>query len=317
MKKRLLLTLALFAVNLLFHPLVWGGDSLLTDEIGRSVKVPHFPRRIVSLAPSITEILFALELHAEIIGVTNFCDYPEEALSKARVGEFVTPSIEKIVSLKPDLVIAIQDGNRSDTIDRLSYLGFPVYVIDPKGVNGIWKTIHQMGRVLGKEEESTKLLSHMTRRKGEIVSLTQTLNKPKVFFQMALSPIVTAGPKTLADDLIRLAGGRNIAEDEPTQYPLYNIETVMLKRPEIIIMSSMGGKKNYSKLIQTWQNWKSIPAVKRSAIYVVDSNIVDRPTPRIIEGLEAMVGIIHPEVLGKKSGSLQKLPKVANERKAY
>ncbi len=317
MGKRLLLSLILLALNLLIHPPAWGEDSFLSDEVGRRVKVPHFPKRVVSLAPSITEVLFALGLHEEIIGVTSFCDYPEEARHKPRVGEFVAPSVEKIVSLRPDFIIAIQDGNRGETIDRLNHLGLPVYVIDPKGIEGIWKTIHQLGKVLGKEEESKRLLSQMTKRKDEIVYLTKSLDKPKVFFQMGVSPLVTAGPKTLADDLMRLAGGRNIAEGETTQYPVYDIESVMLKDPDIIIMSSMGGKKDHSNLVQTWQNWKSITAVKKKAVYAIDSNIVDRPTPRIIEGLEAMVGAIHPELLKKEGGPPQKLPTVANERKAY
>jgi iron complex transport system substrate-binding protein len=278
-----------------------GQDRIFTDEIGRKVKVPHSPRRIISLAPSITEMLFALGFNDKIAGVTNFCDYPEAASGKPKIGGFVNPSIEKIVSLKPDLIVAIQDGNRLETIERLTHLGFPVYVVDPKGWSGILKTIERMGDAFGKLEESKRIVNAMTKKKEQIVSLTRSLPSPKVFYQMGLSPVVTPGPNTLADDLIRLAGGKNIAGDEPIQYPAYNIETVMLKAPEVIILTSMEKERDYAHLVKMWQDWKNIPAVKRNAIYVIDSNIVDRPGPRVSDGLERLARIIHPEAFeGKK-----------------
>jgi len=287
-------------LSLLLHFPAEGQQRLLTDESGRRVKAPVSPRRIVSLAPSITEILFALGFNEEIAGVTNFCDFPGAASSKPRIGAFVSPSIEKIVSLKPDLIVAIQDGNRRETIERLSHLGFLVYVIDPKGWNGIFKTIEQMGDAFGKRDESKRILSNMTKKKDWIVSLTQSLPSPKVFYQMGLSPVVTAGPNTLADDLIRLAGGKNIAENEPSPYPVYSTETIMVKAPEVIILTSMERERDHANLLKMWQDWKNIPAVRRNAIHVVDSNIVDRPGPRITEGLERLARIIHPEAFGKQ-----------------
>ena len=158
-RKGISFPIILFPVILFLTISVKGQDRVFTDEIGRKVAVPHSPRRIISLAPSITEMLFALRFNEEIAGVTNFCDYPEAALGKPRVGGFVAPSIEKIVSLKPDLIVAIQDGNRWDTIERLSHLGFPVYVIDPKGWKGILKTIEHMGDAFGKQEESKRIVS--------------------------------------------------------------------------------------------------------------------------------------------------------------
>ena len=300
MKKRFLLTILLVAVNLLFYAAAKGEERFLTDEIGRKVRIPHSPKRIISLAPSITEILFALGLNHEIAGVTDFCDYPEAALKKPRIGGFANTSVERIISLKPDLIIGIKDGNRMDTLQGLNDLGFSIYVTDPRGVDGVIQTIKNLGVVTGREDESIRIVKDMIRRKERIVSLTTTLPKPRVFFQIGTGPTITAGRGTLADDLIRLSGGMSISEDEPLGYPLYSIETILSKAPEMIIMSSMEGKKDYPNLVDRWGNWKSIPAVKRNAIYVVDSNLVDRPTPRLIEGLEVIARIIHPEVLGKK-----------------
>ncbi len=272
------------------------GERVLLDEAGRRVEVPLSAKRIISLAPSITEILFALGLRQEIIGVTNFCDYPEEVVTKPRIGGFVNPDVEKIVSLKPDLVIAIADGNRWDTIRRLSDLGFPIYTVDPNGFDGVIQTIRNMGKITGKAEEATTLVQRMMKKKEKVVTLIRFLPRPAVFFQVGDAPVITVGKGTLANDLIRLAGGRSISENEPLRYPPYSTETILSKAPEIIIFSSMDNRKSYSDLIRRWQTWKGIPAVKSNSIYVIDSNLVDRPAPRIVEGLEALARMIHPEV---------------------
>jgi iron complex transport system substrate-binding protein len=162
------------------------------------------------------------------------------------------------------------------------------------------KAIHCIGEMVGREEESKKIIGNMVLKKEDIVTRTKSFLKPKVFFQIGYTPIITVGKGTLADDLIRLAGGRSISENELINYPLYTIETILLKAPEIIIMSSMESKRDYLNLVKMWQNWKTIPAVKMNAIYIVDSNLVDRPTPRIVEGLETLARLIHPEAFRKK-----------------
>ncbi len=289
-----------FVINVLLTIPLQGQDRPFIDEIGRETKIPNSPKRIISLAPSITEILFALDINEEIVGITSFCDYPEAALSKPKIGGFVNSSIEKIVSLKPDLIIATRDGNRRGTIQKLEDLGISVYMIDPKGFDGVMSSIKTIGEIVGKRDESKRIIEDMRKKKETIVEITHSLPRPRVFFQVGYDPIVTVGRGTLADDLIRLAGGRSISENESVNYPLYSIESVIFKAPEIIIMSSMESKRNYLNSVKKWQNWKTIPAVKRKAIYVVDSSLVDRPTPRVTEGLEAIVRMIHPETVGEK-----------------
>ncbi len=295
------LLLLVLVIGLFLHIPAEGKDRLLTDEAGRKVKIPYPAKRIISLAPSITEILFALGLNEEITAVTKFCDYPEAALSKPRIGGFVNPDVEKIVSLKPDLIIGIRDGNRMDTIDRLNDFSIPLYLIDPKGFDGVMETIKNIGEVVGREKESRKMIRELVDKRENMVTLTRSLSRPRVFFQVGDAPLITVGKGTLADDLIRLAGGRSISENESMSYPSYGIETILAKAPEMIIMTSMDSKKDHMNLVKRWQNWKSIPAVKMNAIHVIDSNLVDRPTPRIAEGLEALVRIIHPEVFKGKT----------------
>jgi len=295
------LCLIAFVIHLLLISSIEGKERILTDEIGRKVKIPNAPKRIISLAPSITEVLFALGLQEKIAGVTDFCDYPEAALNKPKIGGFINPSIEKIVSLKPDLIVGTRDGNRMEIIHRLSGLGFSVFLIDSKSFDGVIRTIGNIGEIAGRQNESRRITRDLMARKEYVLTRTRSLPKPKVFFQVGYAPIITVGRGTLADDLIRLAGGESISEHESLSYPLYSIETILLKAPEIIIMSSMESKRDCLNLVKMWQNWRSIPAVKINAIYVVDSNLVDRPTPRIIEGLEVMMRIIHPEAIGGNS----------------
>ena len=273
-----------------------GEQNVMTDETGRKIKVSAPVRRIISLAPNITEILFALGLENQIAGVTDFCDYPAGVANKTRIGGFVNPDMERIVSLKPDLIVGTRDGNRAGVTQRLEELGLTVYLVDPRDFNGVVSTIRNIGEVTGRGEESRRIAERMTKKKDAIVRLTQSLPRSRVFFQIGNAPIVTVGKGTLGDDLIRMAGGKSISENESANYPLYSIENVISKAPEIIIMTSMEGNREYANLAKKWQRWGTIPAVKKNAIHVIDSNLVDRPSPRIADGLEALLRIIHPEV---------------------
>lgn len=298
MRRSFLLALV---ISLLLTIPAKGKERFFTDEMGRTVKISYPPIKIISLAPSITEILFALGLNTEIQAVTNFCDYPEAASKKARIGGFINPNIEKIISLKPELIIAIRDGNRWESIQTLNNLGFSVFVVDPKDFDGVMRTVKNIGEIVGRQEDGNKILRNMLIKKQEMITFTRSLSRPKVFFQVGDAPMVTVGRGTLADDLIRLAGGRSISENELVNYPSYSIEIILEKSPDIIIMTSMDPKKDYMSLVKKWESWKSIPAVRMNAVYVIDSNIVDRPTPRIEKGLEALVRMIHPEVFKEKT----------------
>lgn len=295
------------AVTLLTAVVVEGQGRLLTDETGRKVNIPESPRSIISMAPSITETLFALGLDQEIVGVTDYCDYPENALTKPRIGGFMNPSVEKIISLKPDLIIGTRDGNRWETIYQLVNLGLPVYLVDPKGYDGVARMIKNIGEIVGRKQMSQKIAMDMMMRKEEIVTKTQFLPRPKVFFQIGYWPIMTVGKGSLADDLIRFAGGKSISENERATYPYYSVETILKKAPDVIIISSMDGKStklssegNHADLIKMWQKWKHVPAVQTKAIYLIDSNLVDRPSPKVIKGLEIMMKMIHTNRTGGK-----------------
>ena len=266
-----------------------------TDEMGRKVAIAKNPGRIVSLAPNITETLFAIGLDKEIVGVTVFSDYPAAAGKKPRVGSFVNLSIEKIVALSPDLVIATANGNRKKTMLKLESMGIPVYVIRPEGFEDIFKTIVNIGRITGKEDAATALVDKLQRRVRRVLSMTGSLKKPRVFFQIGVDPIVSVGRDAIHNRLITLAGGINILGDSAIEYPRISIEKVIMKRPDVIIISSMRRGGKFTREKNKWNVWKDIPAVTSGRIHIIDSDLTDHFSPRIVDGLEELFKIIHPE----------------------
>jgi iron complex transport system substrate-binding protein len=269
------------------------------DEVGREVTFPFPPKRIVSLAPNITEILFSLGLDEEIVGVSIHCNFPEKAKTKVRVGSYISLDFEKITSLKPDLIIATGAGNTREMVDRLEKLGFQTYTIYPKNFNDILKSIGHIGEVVNREKEARGIIEGLRKRSQRVIELTKGLSRPKVFIQIGDAPIVTVGKGSFADDLIRLAGGENIAGKEKEVYPRFGMEEILKRSPEVIVISSMNPKGDYQKILEEWNRWKTIPAVKNGRIHLIDSDLLDRPSPRIIDGLEELVRVLHPEKFKK------------------
>jgi iron complex transport system substrate-binding protein len=273
--------------------------STWVDEVGREVAVPSPPRRIVSLAPNITEILFSLGLDGEIVGVSIHCNFPDRAETKVRVGSYISLDFERILSLKPDLIIATGVGNTREMVDRLERFGFPVYVIFPKTFNDILTSIGHIGQVVGRETRAAEIIQGMQKRKERVVARVMNSTRPRVFLQIGDLPIVTAGKGSFADHLISLAGGENIAGDEKETYPRWSLEEILKRSPEVIVVSTHNPKGDYRKLLQEWGRWNTIPAVKQNRIHLINSDLIDRPSPRIVEGLEAIAIVLHPETVKK------------------
>ena len=271
------------------------GVHRLVDEVGRPVTLPSSPKRIISLAPNVTEILFGLGLDQEIVGVSIHCNFPEKAKTRTQVGSYISLDFEKIVFLKPDLIIGTGAGNTRDMVDRLEKLGFPTYVIFPKNFDGILTSVRHLGQIVAREKEALAIVRNMESRRQKIIDLTRNVARPRVFMQIGETPIVTVGKGSFADDLISLAGGDNVASKEEKMYPRWGMEEVLKRSPEVILISSMNPKGHYEKVTQEWSRWKMIPAVENGRIHLVDSDLMDRPSPRIVEGLEEMTRLFHPE----------------------
>ena len=272
--------------------------KILTDQLGRQVSLPDNPIRVVSLAPSITEIVFALGQEDRLIGATRFSDFPETAKNIPKVGSYVHLDLEKIVSLKPDLCIAIKDGNPRAVVNRLESLGIPVYVVSPVNLKTVMKTITEIGIFLNANEKANSVVQDMKSRIQRVKTKTANVTyRPRVFFQIGIAPIVSAGTNTFAHELIELAGGKNLSKG-PIPYPRFSKEQVLSLRPEVFIITSMSRNTIFEAVKKEWSKWPSLPAVKNQRIHLEDSNLFDRPTPRLVDGLEHLARRIHPELFG-------------------
>ena len=272
---------------------LWAANDL---TIFNQRVVPQEYQRIVSLAPNITEILFALELGDRVIGVTQHCNYPPEAAAKTNVGSYVDLNLEKILSLKPDLVIATADGNEKGPVERLVEFGVPVLITNPKKLVDVFETIRTIGRITKKEKKAEILIGSLQKRMDRIVLACSRLPQPRVFLQINEHPLITVGRDTFHNNLIKLAGGINISGQDSIKYPKYSLEQVLRSRPDVILITSMERGVAAEKKKERWIHWDQIPAVTQGRIYLLDSDLLDRPSPRLVDGLEALARAIHPEL---------------------
>jgi iron complex transport system substrate-binding protein len=278
---------------LLFH--LERSHAAMVDQLGRQVAIPSHPQRVVALAPSITEVIFALDRGARLVGVTRYSDYPPAAQSLPQVGSYIHLDLERIVALAPDLCIAVKDGNPKAVVDRLEAFGIPVYAVNPMGLESVVDTITEIAVLLNAQPEAGVLVADLRRRiqavRDKVAARPQ---RPKVFFQIGIAPIVAVGAHTLIDELIVTAGGIN-ATAGPVPYPRFSREQVIALAPDIIIITSMARGAAFESVKKEWEQWSDIPAVRHNRIYLVDSDIFDRASPRLVEALERLAGLIHPQ----------------------
>ena len=303
MSKKTHIILVLVLIFLLQAVLLIAGS--VTDQVGRTLVVPENPTRVIALAPSITEIIYDLGQEKRLVGVTQYSTYPSEAELLPRVGSYVRLDIEKIVALKPDLCLATKDGNPKHIVDKIVSLGIPVYVINPQNLQQIMDTITRLGSLLHAEQTAAALVSDMEKRIGQVQARVKNMpDRPRVFFQIDAEPLFSAGTNTFIHELIELAGGINTTAGE-VSYPRYSWEDIIVLQPEIVLISSMAGGLAPEYLLNSWKKWNLLSAVKNDQVFVVDAELFDRPTPRLINGLEVIAAIIHPELFIKSDQKLE------------
>jgi iron complex transport system substrate-binding protein len=275
--------------------------GLLVDQTGEKIDLPDEPRRVLALAPSLTEMIFSLQAEDRLVGATRYSNFPEAAKKLPRVGSYVQLDLEKIVAIKPDLCIAIKDGNPRRTVDAIKALGIPVFAIDPRSIDQIMDAFLLLGEILGASKRAEELVADMEHRLSLVKEkVAASKIRPGVFFQIAEVPIISAGKDSYIDKLITLAGGTNLAGNM-TEYPRFSWENIMLLQPEVVLISSMAGGKSPELLKASWLRWPEIPAVRNNRLYVVNADLFNRPTARLISGLEILAEILHPENPGGSS----------------
>lgn len=274
------------------------------DDLGRKVTIQKLPQRIVSLAPSVTEMLFALGLDDRIVGTTDYCDYPEAAKSKTRVSGYSTPDLEKIVAVQPDLILA-ESIHENTVLPALEKLGLPVFVTSATSIDVILHNITALGQVTGKSKAAQTLVGDMTKRIDAVTSKTTALapkDRPGVLYVVWFNPIWTMGSKTFTDDLISKAGGINVFSADFEKARVVSLEAVVTKNPQVILVSAMATTADlvYNN-IKKETRLASVDAIKNDRIYKIsDSNLIERPGPRIVQGLEEVVKLVHPEIFGAR-----------------
>ncbi len=266
--------------------------ATITDDASHTITVKTEPARIISLAPADTEILFALGLGDKVVGVTSYDDYPSEVASITKVGDFVGPNVEAVAAAKPDLIFAT-NGVQADVVKKLSALGAPVVVIDPKSLASVYTDIGRVGTITGTSDEAGKLVGRMKERVALIQREVSGKAKPTAFIEIGQSPLYTAGKGTLMDELITLAGGTNVVT-QPGYIP-YSAEQLVKADPAVYFATK--GSTNDPTAIEKRPGYASLSAVKNHRIVIVADDVVSRGGPRIVDGLSAIAKGLHPDAL--------------------
>ena len=264
------------------------------DQTGRIVTVPENPHRLVSLAPNITEIVYALGLGDELVGNTDNCDFPPQAKDKPHVGAMVNPSLERIVALKPDLALGTPEANRRETADQLERLGIPLYGVTASTLEGTLASIEDLGRILGRAAQARSLAAQMQARIDRVEKQTEGRPKPKVLFVVWYRPLITVGPHTFIADVIRAAGGIPVGENLHGEWPRLSLEELLPLDPKVILFPKTESFSPSKQEFQTLPGWKNLQAVKEGRMFFVSETIM-RPGPRLVDALEELAGILLSE----------------------
>lgn len=286
MNKRLAVTLLLLLLTG-----SCAAQRTVRDELGRKVVLPETPRRIVSLAPSITDTVYALGAGPDVVGVSNYTKYPEEAAKKAKVGEPLNPSIETIVALHPDLVLAIEDMNRAETVEQLERLGIPTFVIHPRGISGIYASISNLGNVLDRKKGADDLLTSLQSRERQVRERVKGKPGPRVFFLLWPDPVMTAGKNAFITELIEIAGGKSVTDDIARDWPQIGLEAVLARKPDSLIL--VRGSQLTIEDLKEKPGWNNLEAVRANRVFYVDDRIL-HPSPAAFDALEDLANQFRP-----------------------
>lgn len=283
---QLLAALALFA---LVAPA--GFARTITDELGRKVTVPDHPHRLICLAPSVVDDVYALGAGADVIAVSDYTRYPSAARSKPSIGLPLNPSMETIVSLHPDLVLGSGDSPYSDTILSLNRLGIPIFMVSPHGVEGIYRSLESLGRVLNRDAMAREAIAGL--RKREAAVRARVAGKPAVNLLMPIwyDPIMTIGKSAYITEMITIAGGRSVTADIAQEWPQVSLEAMVARAPQALLL--VRGSAMSLAAVQSRPGWRDLPAIRNHRIYYVSEQI-EYPSPIAFNALEELAKELHP-----------------------
>ncbi|HEX9759629.1 MAG TPA: cobalamin-binding protein [Candidatus Acidoferrales bacterium] len=305
--------MATLAALMLAAPATAQSTREFFDEAGRRVVAPQPVRRIVSLAPSVTETLFALGVGDRVVGVTDFCDYPPEAARRARVGGPLNPSLEHIAALNPDVVVLAKTANRRETMDAISRLGIAAYGTDPRSVEQMLDSTLRLSRVVGAEERGQQLVAELRARLDALRQRLAGRRPKRILFLVWYEPLITVGYETFLFDAVRWAGGESVVKTSQ-EWPRLNLEEAIRLEPEYIVIAEMRaeGVERTAQDLRTRRGWRDMDAVRNNRFGVLDVTI-NRPGPRLVDAIERLARQLHPDAFAEANGKGWQGPGVAQE----
>ena len=265
----------------------------ITDDAGRRVSLPQQVDRVISLAPNLTEIVFAVGAGDHLVGRTSYCDYPAEAKAVAEVGDTLQPSLERIISLKPQLVLVSTASQLEVFTQQLQNQNIAVFVTDPHDLDGVFHSIEQIGLIVGHEEQAKLLVQKLRERAGAVEEAVKQKQPVRVFYQLSAEPLYTAGHDAFVTDLIRRAGGISVTADVPGAWPKYSNESALAAKPDAIILPTGGSMGTGNSTVT--EALRQSPAVLDGRVYKINDDHLVRPGPRAVDGLEEMARALHPD----------------------
>jgi iron complex transport system substrate-binding protein len=278
------------AVLLLLSPVQLWAQILLVDDLHRTVTLTAPARRVVSLAPSVTETLFAIGAADQVVGVTDYCNYPPEARRKTHVGGMINPSIEALLGLNPDLVVLSMEGNMREDFRRLTSLGVPLFITNPRTLGGIYRSIEQLGMLTGRADSAHRLVQQLAAR--ERAARSRAPQSPvRSLFVVSVEPLIVAGRNTFMHELLTAAGGTNLAASTRGTYPTYSRETLVANDPDVIFITS-DAIASTASIDAMFPEWRITSALRHKRVYLVDADMMTRPGPRALDALEELVHLL-------------------------
>ena len=262
---------------------------VVTDDLGRAVTVPVRITRIVSLAPNLTENIYAVGAGDRLVGVTTFCNYPEQAKSIAKIGDTMTPNMESIIALKPDIVLVSTASQIEAFMKTLSRQGIAVYVTNPTSLDGVMTNLKQLGELFATQDQADKLVGDLTARVEAVGQKVSGEKKVRMFVQISKEPLFTIGKQSFLTAILVQAGGESVTADVETAYPKLSKETASALNPDAIVLSDSEDNREPNDV------FKNSPAVKNRRVFKVNADILSRPGPRLVDALEQIARDLRPE----------------------
>lgn len=266
----------------------------ITDDSGVSVSLPARVDKVVSLAPNLTEIVFAIGAGDRLVGRTSYCDFPVDAKAVAEVGDTLQPSLEKIIALKPQVVLVSTASQLEAFTKQLQTHDIAVFVTDPHDLEGVFKSITLVGEILGRSDAATEVVEGLRARTTAVQAKVKDVPPVRVFYQLSAQPLYTAGKDAFVNDLIRRAGAMSVTADVPGAWPKYSAEAALATRPEAIILPTGGSMGDTNRTVA--DPLKGSPAAIQGRVYKINDDHLVRPGPRAVDGVEEMARALHPDL---------------------